>query len=176
LSERSEGIYLDCSKKINHITGIDTYIVPHLAGKTVSALVDGNVVHDIEIPASGVLPVEFADNIILGYPYDAEVATVPLNHIMRGYPSTQAILKNPVEVHIFYKDSRGGVVKQTSCEEEELIQATPDSIDTHIQPHTGIYKTPLNSIHEEEAKISIMQKDPLPLHITTLAIITDIGG
>lgn len=177
LSDRNENIFVDNAVVFKNDTPQTTFNVPNLGpNKNIAVFADNNVYYvSTDSSSNFVLPVA-CSNVVAGLSYPVVLETLPVNFVMNGAETTQMNLKRVIACRIFYTKSRGGFIQHTGGEEEEFVQATQSSVGSSIGLQNGSYEVPLSGVHDVETTITITQKDPLPIHITNLVLLVEIGG
>ena len=137
----------------------------HLEGESLVANADGNVVRDLEVLDGSVLfPRKFA-RVHIGLPYITELETLdiePVEETIQGY------LKKVSDVTVKFEKSRGMVIGPKF---EELTEMKQREFERHGEPTrllTGSKKITITSDWNQNGRIFIRQKDPMPLNIISL--------
>ena len=160
------GCFLDSSV---HFGEGEEVCVPHLAGRTVSAVIDGGAVHDLTVDAEGgvTLP-ESGKEIRIGLPYVSSMTTLPLE-LMQGTDSTLAEKKRIPGIMLKFYRSLGGSVSVCDGAECVLVRRrTGDVLGRQLDPETGSYEIYPPNRYRYEVTISVFQREPLPLTLTAM--------
>jgi hypothetical protein len=148
----------------------------HLNGETVVALVDGNVVEDLEVTAGSVSVAEeqnwsrYGAIIHVGLPYDSDLETLDIAH-----ERTRQKVVAKVFVELDY--SRGGEVGESL--DGDMYEVQRRDVDDE-------YLTTIPKRHDEEVaitgkwgtggRVAFRQSHPLPVTVLGLTRLFDYGG
>jgi len=165
------GIFLDCSLTKEFSEAVSTVSgLQHLAGKTVTALLDGGVVENLTVENNGTLTLPYAAKIItIGLPYNFEMETLGVEG-----ENTHGLKKSISAVSVNVLNSREDFFVESNMGFFEQMPRSLDSINDAGYLYTGSKKaTPLNE-PKEFATVKIVQKYPLPLTVTSISAIVNI--
>ncbi|CAB4120766.1 hypothetical protein UFOVP5_3 [uncultured Caudovirales phage] len=147
----------------------------HLNGKTVSALVDGNVVSGLVVAGGKVTLPDAATNVTVGLPFTALIETLPLaqqgqNGLTIGKP--QQASKAVVRVI----DTRGLKAGPSSDKLEVLRTRVNELPGDPNALYTGLKETFLLPKFTGGASVVLQSDDPLPMTVTGVFIDPAISG
>ncbi len=146
---------------------VDTLTLPHLAGKTVSALADGNVQSGLEVDPTGAVTLQrTAVFIHVGIPYTSRIKTLSLDLTQQETLSDKKKLINRVSV--FIESSRGIWASGDGKNYTEFKQRATEKWGDEIYLKTGIIEIPTASTWEKQGQVAIEQRDPLPLSVLSI--------
>lgn len=158
-----DAYYLDCgitydSTPTTTITGLD-----HLEGETVSVVGDGVLQDDKEV-SSGQITIDSASKVHVGYSYNANVQTMPLDPTGRKYAQKSRIVTETVRVI----DTGPGL---------NLGTDTSDLQDAGIS--AGLYSGLIGPInlpgkHDRDTRMYVRHDEPFPCKL--ISITCDITG
>ena len=145
----------------NVLTNLD-----HLNGKTISALVDGNVVSGLVVSGGRVtLPGSGGMRITAGLPYSAYIQTLPLAFQGKGgwvQAKPGAIAKAVVRL----VDSRGVMAGPRQNKLQRLRNRRDELPGEPNALKTGLYETYLDNDISGELAVWVQSDDPLPMTVT----------
>lgn len=155
-------------------TPISTVSLPHLAGKTVSALVDGNSVRGLVVSAGGSLTLPNAGSTIhVGLPYTAALQTLDLDlGTVQGLGTAQGRYKSISECTLRVEKTRGMWVGPTEDALVEYKQRAGEAWNAAIQAFTGDVTIGVMWDWDKSGATWVKQFDPLPM--TILALMPDL--
>ena len=167
--------YLDSAYAYDEDTATDTLSVPHLAGKTVRVVLDGNIMPDHEVESDGSLTLERAGNkILVGLGYESKLET--LNIETQGFVRQGVMQGHKIqiaEVVLRLLHTRGGKI---GSDEEHLDEwqrrARLDFLGNAIDLYTGDVHLVGNFTKEEGGNVMLVQDIPMPF--TLLAIMMGV--
>lgn len=158
---------------------ISTISLPHLAGETVVALVDGNVVTGLTVGATGTVTLPNAGSVIhCGLAYEASLETLDLDlGSVQGLGTVQGRKLSVSEVTLRVENTRGiwiGPKDGTRTDDwlVEYKQRSTEAWSDAIGAYTGDLKITPMWDWTDGGTTWIKQFDPLPM--TILAIMPDI--
>lgn len=153
---------------------ISAVSIPHLAGKTVSALVNGNVVKGLVVGADGLVTLPNAGSKIhIGLPYVAALQTLDLDiGSVPGVGTVQARWKSVSECSLRVEKTRGIWIGPTENALVEYKQRATEAWDEAIQAYTGDITMSVMWDWTKGGSTWIKQFDPLPMSI--LAVMPDV--
>jgi hypothetical protein len=168
--------YLDCARTFVNaepVSLIDR--LDHLEGKTVAALVDGNVVRDLVV-ANGRVALPAAGNrITIGLPFEALIETLPLA-IQTGSGWSVARPQQAGKAIIRMVETRGILA---GPDEDQLFEVKDREDEAYGAPArltTGDREIDLAGTSQDEAVVIVKSADPLPMQIAAILIEPDIRG
>lgn len=159
---------------------ISTIYLPHLKGKAVVALADGNVVRNLTAdPVTGAVTLpNAASTIHAGLPYEATLKTLDLDlGQVKGLGTVQGRKKSVSNVTLRVEKTRGiwlgsGDYSRDSGKMAEYKQRSTEAWDEAIQAFTGDLATTLMPAWTDGGSVVVKQFDPLPM--TILAVMPDV--
>jgi hypothetical protein len=147
----------------------------HLAGETVVALGDGSIMNSVVVEADGSvkLPV-IVNKGIVGIPYYSVYEPMRLD-IDSIIGSSQGHKKMISEINLRVNKSVGCSISNGTVEDVYPFNSTEDLMDVAVPVFTGEKRINWNSTLGDEPenndpKIIILQKQPLPLSIISLIV------
>lgn len=164
-----QACYLDCAvrrsfaTKQSRVAGLN-----HLEGRTVNAVVDGNVVSDLTVAGGAIdLPAPLkGKEIIVGLPYEGLIETLPL--VVEGQGGTnQGRKQQAAEAVVRVVDMRG---IEAGPDEEHLFAIKPRGFEPYGMPNelkTGDYTVQMAAKTDDEITLVIRQREPLPFTLTS---------
>ena len=164
----AKACYLDCAvrrsfyTKQSRITGLN-----HLEGRTVNAVVDGNVVSGLVVTGGVVtLPSPLKGNdIVIGLPYEGTIETLPLV-VEGGQDTNQGRKQQAAEAVVRVVNMRG---IEAGPDEEHLFAIKPRSFEPYgvsNELKTGDYLVQMAAKTDDEITLLIRQREPLPFTLT----------
>lgn len=164
----AEACYLDCAvrrrydTKQSRITGLN-----HLEGRTVNAVVDGNVVSGLVVSGGAVTlpsPLKGKD-IVIGLPYEGTIETLPLV-VEGGQGTNQGRAQQAAEAVVRVVKMRG---IEAGPDEDHLFAIKPRSFEPYgvsNELKTGDYTVQMAARTDDEITLLIRQREPLPFTLT----------
>jgi hypothetical protein len=155
---------------VGTLAGLD-----HLEGRTVTALVDGDVQADMVVTGGAVNLTEPATIAHVGLPYTARLETLDADNL-----SGETWMDKKRKIHavsVQVKDSRGlWLGYGTNTMREHQQRDTSGDYGDPIPLFSGLITERVDTTWEKTGKVIVEQRDPLPM--TVLAIIPQgtIGG
>lgn len=137
----------------------------HLEGRTISALVDGNVVNGLVVENGKVTLPNAGLKVTAGLPYSTYIQTLPLAFQGRGgwvQAKPGAISKAVVRL----VDSRGVKAGPAQARLERLRNRQDELPGEPNALKTGLYETYLDANISGELSVWVQSDDPLPMTIT----------
>lgn len=146
----------------------------HLAGATVQALGDGNVVQDLVVSSQGVitLPRKFS-RVHAGLKYICDIETLDVVTSPQG--TNQAKVKRVSYVTVNFEKSRGLFIGPTSAKLTEMKQREYENMGDPTALLTGKKKVTLDSTWNTNGRILMRQRYPLPMTILSVSPDLDVG-
>jgi hypothetical protein len=168
--DQQDACYLDCARTFTNAEPVSIVDrLDHLEGKTLKALVDGNVVKGLLVTNGSVTLPDAGSIITIGLPFTAQIQTLPLaiqtgqgwnidhvqqaGHVVARVINTRGILAGPDEDQLFAVKDR---------DQEELGTST-DLL-------TGSYQIDMAGTSGTETTVIIQSPDPLPMHVAAVLI------
>lgn len=148
----------------------------HIEGKAVSILADGNVVGGKTVTGGSVTIPTPAAIVTIGLPYETHIETLEINA-----PQQETLLdkrKIISKVTAIVEDSRGGLFGRSSAESDlfEVKQRTESDNYGSIDAKTGKASVVINDTWLGTGRVTIIQRDPLPISILAIIPQADVGG
>ena len=165
-------IFTDCSEvfDIDEKTELN---IPHLAGETVSCLLDGGVEMQLKIGKDGKIILPYpARKIVIGLPYSSSMKTLPFE-LMQGSESTLAKKKICQNILAKLYNSLGGEFSTDGKNYSPIInRKTRDNLGEALTPKIQAIDMALKATYAYETVIYFRQTAPLPA--TLLAIEAEV--
>lgn len=143
----------------------------HLRGQPVIALVDGDVVVDLEVDEAGVVNLRGASGtfIHVGLPYRAFLETLNIDFETEGLGSMQGRYKAVAEVAVSLKLSRGvkAGVRQDAL--NELVEWEPYMVGGPMPLQTRQVNMTVDGDWMRDATVIVAQDYPLPMTVLGVA-------
>lgn len=140
----------------------------HLEGKTVAALVDGNVQRDLHV-IDGVVTLQRPGGVVqIGLPYPAHIETLEINSA--SGEALRAMKKLTFEIALQVRNTSGVYVGTSLDTLDPIAQRQFEDYDEPTRPHTGMFKKNITARWGEDCgHFHIWSDDPLPMEILALA-------
>lgn len=140
----------------------------HLEGKTVAALVDGNVQRDLHV-IDGVVTLQRPGGVVqIGLPYPAHIETLEINSA--SGEALRAMKKLTFEIALQVRNTSGVYVGTSLDTLDPIAQRQFEDYDEPTQLHTGMFKKNITARWGEDCgHFHIWSDDPLPMEILALA-------
>ena len=146
----------------------------HLDGRTVVALLNGNVVRGLTVTNGGVTFPYAATVAAVGLSYEAEIETLAMDMgAVRGIGTVQGRFKSIPSATIRVERSRGMFIGPNRNLLREWKQREDEPYDTAIALYTGDFEITLDADWNTDGTIVIRQSDPLPMNV--LAVMPDVA-
>ncbi len=157
---------------------ISSLYAPHLAGRDVVALVDGNVVKKLHVDDDGKVELKRSGSKIhLGLPYEAALQTLDLDlGSVKGLGTVQGRWKTVSEATLRVEKTRGIWTGPTEEDLTEYKQRAGEAWNEAIQAFTGDITITPNWDWTKGGTTWVKQFDPLPMTILSLMPDMTIGG
>lgn len=148
----------------------------HIEGKAVAILADGNVVGGKTVTGGSVTIPTPAAIVTIGLPYETHIETLEINA-----PQQETLLdkrKIIAKVTAVIEDSRGGLFGKSSAEADlfEVKQRTEADGYASIDAKSGKASVLINDTWLGTGRVTIIQRDPLPISILAIIPQADTGG
>ncbi|MBN2453750.1 MAG: hypothetical protein JXB40_05785, partial [Candidatus Omnitrophica bacterium] len=176
LKDPDDDTYIDSSEYETYVSGgkvrkAETTIsgLDHLAGQTVVALADGNVVEDLLVNENGEITLTTAaSRVHAGLPYTSDLETLNIElNLATG--TTQGRLLRIPSVEFKFLNSRGGWIGPDEDNLDEIIQRIDEALGSPIDLITDSYEQPISGDYKKGGNVFFRQTDPLP--VTILSVI-----
>lgn len=176
--DMADSFYVDCGLRYNNpAEPIKTITsgLEHLKGKKVTVLADGSVVRDQTVSASGSLTLPFAaGKISVGLGYRTVVETLdPELKSQEG--ATVGLRKNVAYASFHLRESRGLKAGPSENKLVELKFDPPPVWGAAPRLESGVVTLTLPGDHRDEATVTFVQEDPLPMTVLALATAVNVG-
>lgn len=146
----------------------------HLEAATVVALLDGNVVTNLTVSATGTVTLPFsAGRVHVGLRYISDIETL---NIENPKGTIQGKNKKIAEVTIRFKKSRGLLVGPNSAQLVEMKQREFEAYGEPTQLLTGDKAVKIKPKWQTNGRIFMRQKDPLPMTILAVMPTMSVTG
>ena len=144
----------------------------HLEGRTVFALVDGNVERDLVVSAGAVTLQNPGGVVHVGLPYGAHIETLEINSA--SGEAVRVMKKLGFDIALQVRNTRGVYVGARLDMLDPIAQRQFEDYDEPTAAHTGIFKKNITAKWGEDCgHFHIFSDDPLPMEI--LAIIPKVA-
>lgn len=165
---------LDASVKVTTGLGIQVSGFDALAGETVQVLVDGAPIDDLVVTPAGKLnlPAAAESSVEAGYFCAPVVQTMPLV-VQLGGEALLGARKRIQEIRARVKDTLGLVANGRLIPDQATgvtQSATPQT------PFTGLRKIGDLGWTDDDATITLTQRQPLPFHVLGLSGVLEVGS
>lgn len=174
------GIYLDAARAITYAAPVNTaHGFLHLAGHTVTALVDGNVYHNLLVGPQGEISIgeRQGRHWIAGHPYVTHVRTLPFETETREDGSTVGARRRASAAAVMTERTRGlwvGDVPERMVQSKEWAIMGDDV--TSIPLKTQVQNVDFLGDWGLRPEIIVEQRDPLPFTLLGVAPEWHLGG
>lgn len=169
-TDQSDACYLDCAKTyINAVATATVDRLDHLEGRTVSALVDGNVVNGLVVTNGAVTLPNAGMKITIGIPYTALIETLPLAmQTPAGWniAKTQQVGKAIISV----VNTRGIEAGPDLDNMFPVKQRDQEPLGAPTNLFTGYVEAELAGTSQQETVLIVRSSDPLPMHISAILV------
>lgn len=167
---RVYGLTLDAAKEFNSPAGATSFSAPHLAGCEVGIVADGAVQGRQTVPAGGTITLgRPAKRVLIGLPFRVQIT--PLTpEVGTGTGTAQGNAMRTGEVTLRLLDTVGGKVVDSEGGEQQLPSRRigSDVLDQPPEVRTGNVRTELLGWARGASTFSIVQDDPLPIHVLSV--------
>ena len=143
----------------------------HLEGRTVSALVDGQALHNLTVVDGGVdLDADYG-TVHVGLPYTSQMQTLPLD--LEGRSGTgSGRIKRIVGATVRLERSRGVLAGPEATRLTDMRRRSSEPFGTAPSLFTGDLPVPFEPSWTLDGTLMVEQRDPLPL--TVLAVMPEV--
>lgn len=165
-----EGGYV--RKAVNTISGLW-----HLRGREVAVLADGNVIEDLVVSDEGEITLQDkASRVHVGLKYIADAETLDIEVSAGPGRTIQGATKKIPRVFVRFEESRGALVGTGWETLQELKERRFEAYGEPTQLRTGIDEVRMEPKWDNQGRVCLRQRYPLPM--TILAIVPDlsVGG
>lgn len=139
----------------------------HLEGKTVFALVDGNVERDLKVVGGAVALPRPGGVVQIGLPYAAHIETLEINSATGE--ALRAMKKLTFEIALQVRNTRGVYLGTSLDTLDPIAQRQFEDYDEPTRLHTGIFKRNVTARWGEDCgHFHLLSDDPLPMEILAL--------
>ena len=161
--------YLDCAISFEFEEAVESVFVPHLAGATVDALIDGNVMLDREVDEDGYLALDApSKKVHVGLRYTSLIETLPLEIPSRDGGRSSGKTKQVGKAVLRVVKSRGMRVGRSLTTLKPLKTRRNEALGAPKSLLTGDYLADMAPVVSLEATIFAEQRNPLPMTITAI--------
>ncbi len=167
------GCTVDCGVVIDNGAGQQTFLVPHLAGREVDIVADGAKQPRQTVAADGTLVLQRkSQRTLIGLPFRTH-AKLLTPEIQTQFGSAQGKQMRTGGVALLLLESIGGKIRNNQGQEDELAarQFGAGILDKSPMPFTGPKGVTKLGWKKGVSEVSIIQDDPMPLHI--LGVVRD---
>lgn len=161
------GATVDCAKVFTNAAGQSTFSVPHLAGKTIDVLADGSALSQKVVAADGSVTIDRpGKRVMLGLPFESR-ATLLNPEIVTQQGSAQGQPARTGQMVLRFLDTIGAVVENSQGGQQVVPfrRFGVGVLDQAPQPFTGLLRVTLLGWERGESEISIIQRQPYPMHL-----------
>ncbi|MBH1476992.1 hypothetical protein I5U59_09270 [Stenotrophomonas maltophilia] len=147
----------------------------HLEGKSVVALVDGNVERDLQV-VSGKVQLQRPGGVVhIGLPYTAHIETLEVN--ASGGEPLRPMNKLTFEVALLVRNTRGVFVGTELDTLDPIAQREFEDYDEPTNAYTGVLRKNMSCAWgRDRGKFHIVSDDPLPMEILSLMPNVDVSA
>lgn len=167
------GCTVDCGIVIDNAAGQKAFSIPHLAGREVDIVADGAKQPRQTIAADGALTIARpSKRTLIGLPFRTHGKLLtPEVQSQFGSAQGKPIRTGGVSLHLL--ESIGGKLRNNDGDEDELPARTfgIGILDRPPMPFTGLKDVTKLGWQKGKSELSIIQDDPMPLHV--LAVVRD---
>lgn len=176
-----EGLFLDYGRTVRYAaTSYEAKGLWHLAGATVSAVVDGAVYDGLTVSVDGSveLPGGAGGKVWhVGYSYDVFAQTLPIDMgAVQGIGSTQGRLKRLSDVVVLVERTRGIKAGRNRSALEELKEWGAISRFDLTPEEVGVYRITVQGDWVRAASVVVEHPYPLPFTLLGVAPEWELGG
>lgn len=164
-----QSCYLDCAVTFAPEAPTSVFTVPHLAGMTVDAIVDGFAQRGLVVGSDGRVDVGYPVERIatIGLPFSSVIETLPLAfQTNSGWARDRRQMLGDIVLQV--SDTRiGGVEVGRRLKRMYPLKArTTEPLGTATQLYTGLTTASTEPVTEGEATLFIRASEPLPFTLT----------
>lgn len=171
-TEDNSDVFLDCYVKVANSIKTDYINAPHLVGKMVDIVVDGQQMPSREVPPTGVIKLDGKANVItVGLPYTTKIK-IPSVEQQINDGTLQGRVATVSRVVLRMYKSFGGKVGRTFDRMDD-ITLPPNELFTGDKP-VILPKMGIN--YSTDTSICIKHSDPFPFNLLSITRIVEIGG
>jgi hypothetical protein len=139
----------------------------HLEGRTVFALVDGNVERDLVVAAGKVQLQRPGGVVHVGLPYGAHIETLEINSA--SGEALRVMKKLGFEISLMVRNTRGVYVGGSLDALDPIAQRQFEDYDEPTSAHTGAFRKNITARWGEDCgHVHIFSDDPLPMEILSI--------
>lgn len=163
------GFTVDCGLSFDNGAGQTVFAVPHLIGKTVDILADGAVQPQQVVPGSGnVTLARSSKRTLIGLPFRTQI-TLLTPEVGTQAGTAQGTSMRTAELSLRVLDTLGAKVMDEAGNEQVIPFRAfgPVVLDQPPEALTGIVRVELLGWARGASSVSIVQDQPLPLHVLT---------
>jgi|TARA_Y100000310_G_scaffold132889_1_gene131833 hypothetical protein len=147
----------------------------HLAGETIVANANGNVVRDIAVTVDGQITLtDSASRVHAGINYVSDVETLNLEMVTRSIPTIQGALTHVVAAVVRFERSRGFWIGPNVDALTEMAQRELEAYGEPTELLTGDKEIILEPEWNSNGRVFMRQRDPLPMTILGVVPIFDM--
>lgn len=177
-SDAAKGYYLDggyvrrFNEETDEIQGL--YL---LRGRTVSALVGGDVYEELVVDETGtvIVPGRPSRDISVGHPYVSRLETLNLQMDIQGRGSSEGSYKSASEIVVRLKRSRGVSVGTDLARMTEPKEFSTPMIGAPIPLSTRTVRVTNSGDWEMDTAVYVEQRYPLPLTVLSVTPDWEVG-
>ena len=178
------GCTVDCGKVFDNPAGATSFSVPHLAGLKVAILADGSVMYDgysdtsPTVAADGTVTIPRAGRrVLIGLPFTS-LAMLLTPEVQTATGSAQGQPARTGEMFLRFLDSIGVEVRNNAGNTQRIAfrEFGEDTLDQPARLFTGSQRVTLLGWERGDSEISIIQAQPLPLHMLAAVRTHQVNG
>ena len=161
------GCTVDCGVVFDNPAGQATFQVPHLAGKTVAVVADGSSLAQAIVDSAGAVTISRpGKRVLIGLPFVSEL-TLLTPEYQTGTGTAQAQASRTSELALRFLDTVGAVVRSSAGSEQAIPfrRFGAGILDKAPEPYTGLLRTTMLGWERGDIEISVIQRDPYPMHV-----------
>lgn len=172
------GYTVDCGKVFDNASGQTTFSVPHLAGLMVDIVADGAKQPRQTVPAGGSITIgRVSKRTLIGLPFRTVIRLLT-PEVQTQLGSAQGVPQRTGRVSLHVLESIGAKVSSLDGTDEVVPPRTfgPGQLDQPPMPFTGFMDITKLGWAKGRSEVSIIQDDPLPLHVLSVVRRQSIAG
>ena len=168
--------FVDCGLSIINAVPVTSINIPHLAGKTVAVLADGNVLTQRMVAVDGTVVLDIPAKVVqVGLPYVSRVETLDIE-IQTNDGTVLGRKKKLSEITLRLEQSRDAWVATASGVFTELKMRSNENWNEPIRLFTGDRKQTVIGSYDTAGRVIVEQRDPVPLTILAIIPRFTMGG
>lgn len=164
------GTTVDCGMVVDNASGQQSFTVAHLVGQVVDIVADGSKMPRQTVPAGGVITLpRTSKRTLIGLPFRSEVMLLT-PEFAGATGSQQGAPARTGEMVLRFLDTIGAQVVRAGggVQEVPFRSFGADILDAAPEPFTGLLRVSLLGWERGESEISVIQEDPMPMHLLSV--------